>query len=221
MSSTQREESVFEYHDLIEAIVAALEIRDYHTAHHSQRVSNMTEWICQQMNLCGEETQLYHIAADLHDIGKIGITDAVLLKAGALNENEWAEMQSHAIIGDYILKKVQRFSGIAAIVRHHHERWDGSGYPDALSGDAIPLGARIIAIADSMDAMLSDRSYRKALSPDVCRAEIEGHVGTMYDPDIAAIVLNGWDELLRVRNRTVCEQDVFLTGLAQPAAPGR
>lgn len=213
MNLSEQEKSIFEYHDLIEAIVAALEIRDYHTAHHSERVSNMTEWICKQMKLCTEEIRLYHIAADLHDIGKIGIADAVLLKAEPLNDAEWKQMQAHTTIGDYILKKVHRFSAIARIVRHHHERWDGKGYPDQLSKETIPLGARVIAVADSMDAMLSDRSYRKALSSDLCRHEIEKNIGLMYDPEIAAVVLANWNEILAVRQSTLSLRNSSPDGL--------
>ena len=191
--------SVIEYHDLIEAIVMALEMRDPHTAHHSLRVSNMTELICRRLGLSLEETGLFHISADLHDIGKIGVRDAVLLKTERLDDNEWSEMRSHAVLGGDILGKVERFQTVSHIVRHHHERWDGNGYPDGLAGETIPLGSRIIAVADSIDAMLSNRSYRKSLSPEICRAEIEKNAGVMYDAGIAAEALKNWDELLCVR----------------------
>lgn len=199
----QTVQSIFEYHDLIEAIVAAIEMRDIHTLHHSERVSNMTECICQCLKLSAEECRICHIAADLHDIGKIGVCDAVLLKRGPLDENEWGEMQSHAMIGSYILGKVERFATIAQIVRHHHERWDGTGYPDHFAGEQIPLGARIIAVADSIDAMLSDRSYRQALSIEACRQEIKGNLGKMYDPSIAAVALKNWTDVLNARRKSV------------------
>lgn len=192
-------QSVFEYHDLIEAIVAAAEMRDPHTAYHSERVSNMTQELCRCLKLPEDETQLYHLAADLHDIGKIGIRDAVLLKDGPLDDAEWREMQSHTLIGSYILSKVERFDRIAYIVRHHHERWDGRGYPDGLSCAGIPLGARIIAVCDSIDAMLSDRSYRRALPQEVCRAEIAKNSGKMYDAYIAELALQNWDDLMDKR----------------------
>ena len=191
--------SVFEYHDLIEAVVMAVEMRDIHTAHHSLRVSNMTEELCRRLNLPDEEVALYHIAADLHDIGKLGVRDAVLLKRGRLDEGEWAEMREHAAIGGEILGKVERFKTIAEIVRHHHERWDGNGYPDRVSGGRIPFGSRIIAVADSIDAMLSDRSYRGALSPETCRMEIVKNSGKMYDPRAVAAALEDWDGLLKRR----------------------
>lgn len=196
---TLNQNSLFEYHDLIEAIVLALEKRDVHTLHHSVRVSNMTHCICEAMGLTGSQTELYHIAADLHDIGKIGVRDAVLLKQGALDAPEWAEMRMHAPIGGEILSKVERFQTIANIVRAHHERWDGKGYPDGLSGKAIPLGARIIAVADSIDAMLSDRAYRKALPESACKEEIRKNAEIMYDPDAARAVADHWDAVLAAR----------------------
>ena len=191
--------SLLEYHDLIEAIVMAMEKRDQHTAHHSLRVSNMTQFLCGTLNLTPDETGLFHISADLHDNGKLGVRDAVLLKESQLSEEEWGELRSHAAMGGDILGKVERFAAISKIVRHHHERWDGGGYPDGLAGDAIPFGSRIIAVADSVDAMLSNRSYRRSLSQEACRSEIERNIGKMYDPRVASAALASWDELLSVR----------------------
>lgn len=191
--------SLFAYHDLIAAITAAVEARDYHTAHHSERVSNMAEYVCHLVGLSRQETTLIHLAADLHDIGKIGIPDRILLKDGPLTDAEWVEMKSHPCIGDRILRKVDRFKEIAVIVRHHHERWDGKGYPDKIAGTDIPLGARIIAVADSVDAMLSDRAYRRGMSPADCKNEISANRGVMYDPAVTQIVLNHWDTVLACR----------------------
>lgn len=193
---------IFDYHDLIAAIVATIESRDLHTANHSVRVSNMAEQICILLGLSKKEIQMIHIAADLHDIGKIGISDSVLLKKGTLSESEWIQMKSHAVKGYYILNKVARFKDIANIVRYHHERWDGLGYPDKISGTDIPLGARIIAIADSIDAMLSNRTYRKGFTPNQCRREIESNAGKMYDKAISNIVLKNWDDVLSKREKT-------------------
>ncbi|WP_330634584.1 HD-GYP domain-containing protein [Anaerovorax sp. IOR16] len=161
MSKKKKVDSLLLYHDLIFGIVTALEARDEYTASHSIRVSDMTEQICCLLNLSEEEMETIHIAAHLHDIGKIGIEDHILRKSGPLNKGEWLLMKQHPVIGYEILKKVERFELIAAIVRHHHERWDGMGYPDGIKGKAIPLGSRIIAITDSIDAMLNDRQYRK------------------------------------------------------------
>lgn len=199
MTTSSSIRSIFEYHDLIEAIVAAEEMRDFNTVHHSHRVSNMTDVICHCLHLSPEDTMMCHLSADLHDIGKIGIRDAILLKPGRLTDDEWKEMQSHTIIGSYILSKVHRFDHVAELVRSHHERWDGKGYPDHLSGTDIPLGSRIIAIADSMDAMLSNRGYRKALAEEHCREEIAKNAGIMYDPTLVPVVLEHWDEILAAR----------------------
>jgi len=192
MSTLKSNKNLFIYHDLISAIVAAMEARDRYTASHSGRVSDISEQICRILGLPDEQTVLIHIAADLHDIGKIGVADNVLMREGPLDDAAWREMKLHPVIGYEILNKVESFQEIALIVRHHHERWDGSGYPDGIKGQSIPLGSRIIAIADSIDAMMSDRLYRKKLSPEQCRRELSKNKGVMYDPDIADAVLANW-----------------------------
>ena len=180
------------YHDLIAGIVEAMDARDPYTASHSMRVSDITELICDLLKLSKEEAETVHIAAHVHDIGKIGVPDAVLTKSAALTEDEWKVMKDHSEIGSNILNKIEGFHEIAQIVLYHHERWDGSGYPEGLKADEIPLGSRIIMVADSMDAMLSDRIYRKAMSLERCRMELERNLGVMYDPYIADIVLQNW-----------------------------
>ncbi|MEG1448552.1 MAG: HD domain-containing phosphohydrolase, partial [Oscillospiraceae bacterium] len=109
---------------------------------------------------------------------------------------EWTEMKNHPLYGYKIIGKVPSLKNISEIVMHHHERWDGKGYPSGLSGCRIPIGARIIAIADSIDAMLSDRSYRKAISTDLCKKEISNNIGAMYDPYIAEMVIKNWDKVI-------------------------
>ena len=188
-----------QFHDLILCIISALEARDPYTSHHSSRVAEMTETICELMGLDEEEKEIYHIAAHLHDIGKIGIRDNVLLKEGKLNDEEWKIMKSHSEQGYNILMNAKSFEVVADVVRSHHERYDGKGYPDGLKGEDIPLGARIIAIADSIDAMISDRPYRKGMDTNVCKDQIEKNIGVMYDPSIAKKVIEHWDEVLRSR----------------------
>lgn len=183
----------FEYHDIVDCITSALDARDPYTGNHSRRVSDMACELCHVLGLSVEETREIHIAAHLHDIGKIGIPDAVLLKAGKLNDEEWELMKQHPKIGADILAKAPQFSRIAAIILHHHERFDGRGYPFGAKQDEIPLGSRIIAVCDSIDAMASNRSYRKALPLDVVFGEIEKNKGLMYDPEIAQAMLNNWD----------------------------
>lgn len=189
-----------EFHDLILCIISALEARDPYTSHHSSRVAEMTEKICELIELDENEKEIYHIAAHLHDIGKIGIRDSVLLKEGKLDDEEWEIMKSHSAQGYNILMNAKSFEVVARNVRSHHERFDGKGYPDGLKGDDIPLGARIIAIADSIDAMISDRPYRKGMDINICKEQIEKNVGIMYDPAIARKVLMHWDEVIKSRD---------------------
>ncbi len=183
------------YHDLVAGIVAALEAKDHFTADHSLRVSDMTERACQLLGLTDGQTETIHLAAHVHDIGKIGVPDAVLQKPGALNDEEWQLIRRHPSIGAEILRKYDGLSEIADIVLHHHERWDGKGYPDGLARDGIPFGSRIIAVCDSIDAMMSQRSYRKSLSADDCRKEILANSGIMYDPDIVKVIRHEWNAL--------------------------
>lgn len=196
----ESEMDLLRYHDLIAGIVAAMEARDPHTAHHSLRVAAMTECICGLLGLPADVKTVYHIAAHLHDVGKIGIPDAILFKKGALTKGEWATIRRHPVIGYEILRSIDCFAAVADIVLHHHERYDGNGYPDRLSGENIPLCSRIIAIADSIDAMMSRRSYRAAISEEQCRVELSAQKGAMYDPAPAAIVLAQWPLIMRARN---------------------
>lgn len=159
----------YEYHEFVDCITSALDARDPYTGNHSRRVSNMACFLCMKLGLSDHETQEIHIAGYLHDIGKIGIPDRVLLKPSKLNDEEWELMKQHPQIGADILLTSQQFARISAIVLHHHERWDGKGYPYGARGEEIPLGARIIAVCDSIEA----RAYRKALPLEVCRVEYQ------------------------------------------------
>lgn len=191
-------ESNYEYHEFVECIASALDARDPYTGNHSDRVSDMACLICHFLSLSEAQTQEIHIAAHLHDIGKIGIPDRVLLKEGRLDDEEWALMKKHPEIGAEILQKSEKFARISAIILHHHERYDGKGYPFGAKSEEIPLGARIIAVCDSIDAMSSDRSYRNALPMEVCRSEIEKNIGLMYDPQVAQAALENWDRLTEI-----------------------
>lgn len=191
------------YHDLIDGIVAAMEARDLYTLNHSARVAKLTEKICFFMNLSNESATVFHIAAHLHDLGKIGIDDVVLRKEGPLNNEEWNKIKEHPVIGYNILMKIESFKDIAEIVLHHHERWDGKGYPNGCAKEKIPFGARIIAVADSIDAMMSNRAYRKGMEYDLCRIEIERNAGIMYDPFVVAVTLTHWDEIVACRKTII------------------
>lgn len=183
------------YHEILECITTALDAKDPYTAGHSQRVSDMTVKICELLAMDDEEMEHIHIAAHLHDIGKIGVPDAALNKIEKLTDEEWKAIRKHPEIGSDILSKSKHLSGLTGIVRGHHERYDGKGYPDGLAGEEIPLGARIIAICDSIDAMTSNRCYRKAHDFPYAKAEIEKNLGTMYDPVIGRLVVERWDEV--------------------------
>lgn len=188
-------ETDYEYHDFVECITSALDARDPYTGDHSRRVSDMACFLCVKLGISHEETQEIHIAGHLHDIGKIGVPDRVLLKPSKLDDEEWKLMKKHPEIGAEILSKSEHFTRLAAIILHHHERYDGKGYPFGAKGEEIPIGARIIAVCDSIDAMASARAYRKALPLEVCRSEIEKNIGLMYDPKVAKTALDNWEEL--------------------------
>lgn len=182
------------YRATLEALVAALDARERETFSHSLRVRAYATYLAR---LAGYPSCLMtHLeqGALLHDIGKIAVADAILLKPGKLTPEEWVEMRKHPEAGEQIVRRVSFLSGAASLIRSHHERFDGNGYPDRLAGDNIPLGARIFAFADTLDAMTTDRPYRKALSMDAMRAEILRCVGTQFDPQIADIFLRVPDE---------------------------
>lgn len=203
---TDGEEEV--YHEIIECITGALDAKDAYTAGHSQRVSEMALKVCELIGLKKKDILKIHIAAHLHDIGKIGIPDAILNKEGRLTDEEFEIMKTHSAIGAGILSKSKSLSEFSDIVLHHHERFDGKGYPDGLKGEKIPVGARIIAICDSIDAMTSNRRYRKALGFDVCYQEIEKNLGKMYDPIIGQYVLDHFDEVTACLHENVAVKAV-------------
>jgi len=173
-------------HAFIESFVQTLEARDSYTAGHSQRVSDLAASLARELHVPEAEVTIIHIAGDLHDIGKVGIPDGILLKSGRLSPSEFEIIQKHATLGHDILKGVKGLEDVALMVRHHHERYDGRGYPDGLRGEDIPLGARIIAIADSFDAMTSNRTYRPVMSVEAALAELWRERGRQFDPYLAA-----------------------------------
>ncbi len=172
----------------------AIEARNLETGEHCRQLGVLSERMAAVLGLDGRQQMTIRIGGYLHDIGKIGISDAVLLKPGRLTESEMAEMRRHSEIGAAILEVHEAMADIARIVRHHHERWDGRGYPDALAGAEVPLGGRIIAVADAFSAMTSDRVYRPALPLDRAWAELRAHAGTQFDPEIVAVFEQVVDE---------------------------
>ncbi|MFZ2300933.1 MAG: HD-GYP domain-containing protein [Gallionella sp.] len=165
-----------------EALAEALDIREHETGDHSKRVACHTLVLARRFTADADQLRQIYWGALLHDIGKIGIPDAILLKQGALNEDEWLVMRTHPEKGYRIVARIPGMREAAEIVFSHEERFDGSGYPRGLKGGQISLGARLFAVIDTLDAMTSDRSYRKALSFDQARAEIVSMSGTQFDP---------------------------------------
>ena len=166
------------------AMVRALDSRDAYTADHSAAVAIYSRDIARRLGMTGEEIERIHLTALVHDIGKIGVRAEVLEKRSALNDDEWAEMRSHSEIGAQILAEVEDYHDVALVVRSHHERWDGAGYPDGLAGSAIPLLARIIAVADSYNAMTSNRPYRSAMTPERAVQQLTLGKGSQSQPEL-------------------------------------
>jgi len=199
------------------ALVATLDARDQYTAGHSAAVAIYARDIAQRMGLSGEEQELVHLCGLVHDIGKIGLPAGLLEKPGPLTLEERRQMEQHSEIGERILRNVDDYSEIADVVRSHHERIDGMGYPDGIHGDEIPLLARIIGVADAYDAMTSDRPYREALPSRVARMRLAQAVGTQFDTAVVAAfeaILATADENYRsgrgssfMRERAQLEQD--------------
>ncbi|HXT52518.1 MAG TPA: HD-GYP domain-containing protein, partial [Thermoanaerobaculia bacterium] len=183
------------------ALTGAVEAKDPYTGGHLQRVNAFALEVGRRLGLAGRELELLQIASTLHDIGKIGIPESILNKPGALEDDERTVMQRHPEIGARLLMRVEGLRDAAPMVLHHQERWDGRrdvdfpGYPHGLAGEAIPLGARIIAVVDSFDAMTTDRPYRKALSPQKARAVLVSERGAQFDPRVVDSFLRLLDEL--------------------------
>jgi putative nucleotidyltransferase with HDIG domain len=185
-------------HEMLELMVSAIEARDPYTSGHSRRVSRMAVEIARSIGLPERDVSRIGVAGLLHDVGKIHEKYApILSKPDRLTQDEWMLMKEHPVDGEKLVANVSQLHDVLPAVRHHHERWDGAGYPDGLRGDAIPLMARVLAIADTIDAMTSDRSYRRGLTVDDVRREVERCAGTQFDPDIVRKLLAGpyWNAL--------------------------
>ena len=182
------------FREMAIALAKTIDAKDNYTHGHSERVADYAKLISMRAGDDEEAQKRIYYMGLLHDIGKIGVAGNIINKTSRLNDDEYQTIQSHTIIGSEILRNISQFPDLSIGARSHHERYDGKGYPDHLAGDAIPRPARIIAVADTYDAMTSSRSYRKGLPQDVVRAEIEKGKGTQFDPEFADLMLQLIDE---------------------------
>jgi diguanylate cyclase (GGDEF)-like protein/putative nucleotidyltransferase with HDIG domain len=176
-------------HEVTRALLSALAQRDPELSHHVDDVAQLAEHTARELGCPEPLVERIRLAAELHDIGKMAIPEAILDKPGGLTDREWTLMRQHTVAGERIIASAEALTAVAPLVRSSHERWDGSGYPDALAGEAIPRGARIIAVCDAYHAMTSDRTYRKAMSAEVALAELRAGAGTQFDPEVVAAFL--------------------------------
>lgn len=193
------------YLESIETLRYTVEAKDSYTRGHSDRVSEYSYLIGKYLNLPEDDLKKLKLGGLFHDIGKIGIPDSILLKTERLTDDEYSEIKNHPAIGAHILSNASMFADIIPIVKHHHERYDGNGYPGKLKGENIPYLARITAVADTFDAMTSRRAYRDPLPLDVVKSEFEKNSGTQFDPNIVPVFLdilnNHYDEIEEIRNK--------------------
>ncbi len=172
----------------------AIDAKDRYTHGHSKRVSDVSIMIGRELKLSKEAEELLQYASDLHDIGKIGISEVIISKEGKLTVDEYEIIKTHPLVGETIIEPVPFLQDAKPVIRHHHERYDGYGYPDGLKGEEIPLLARIIHIADAYDAMTSDRPYRRALSHALAVQEIKKHSGSQFDPKVVEAFLRVFEK---------------------------
>lgn len=193
------------YLDSVQTLRYTVEAKDPYTRGHSDRVANYSVLIGKYLGLSDTDLKTLEIGGLFHDIGKIGIPDSILLKESKLTDDEYSEIKNHPSIGAHILCNAAIFQDIIPIVKHHHERYDGHGYPGKLAGEDIPYLARIAAVADTFDAMTSKRTYRDALPLDVVKAEIEKCSGSQFDPAIAKVFLdildNHYSEIEEIKEK--------------------
>jgi putative two-component system response regulator len=180
--------------DVLYALARAVEARDRYTIHHAERVGRFAQQIGKLFGMGEEDETILYQGGVLHDLGKIAVADAILLKPGPLNDEELALMRVHSVEGERICLSLRSVAHYLPIIRHHHERMDGEGYPDRLRGDDIPLGARIVAGADAWDAMTSDRPYRASMPRDQALQELNRGAGTQWDADVIRALMHLVDD---------------------------
>jgi len=173
---------------MIEALAIMVEAKDETTHQHIRRVAFYASALAREMGIDGSDLEALHAAALLHDIGKVAVPGHIISKPGRLTEEEFERMKIHPVVGAEILEKLQLPNPVAPMVRSHHERWDGTGYPDGLKGEGIPIGARVLAVVDAFDALTTDRPYRSACSPREAMEELKRGAGVTYDPKIVRLL---------------------------------
>ena len=178
------------YLTLLNMVTTLLEMKNTYMRNHSTKVAEYSRKIAMALKLPDDQIEVIYYASVLHDIGKVGISDAVLLKPGKLDEHEWTNMKAHPVIGRSMIEPIRLFRAEEPLIHHHHEWFDGSGYPAGLKADKIPLGARIISIADAYDAMTSIRPYRQAMDIKAAQKIIKEASGTQFDPEISKAFLS-------------------------------
>ena len=197
------------YLDMVQTLRYTVEAKDTYTRGHSDRVSEYSVLIGEKLGLPEDQIKTLRIGGLFHDIGKIGIPDSILLKPGKLSDDEYSQIKNHPSIGAHILGSAEIFKDIIPIVKHHHERYDGNGYPSRLKGEEIPYIARIAAVADTFDAMTSRRSYRGPIDIEHVKEEIKRCEGTQFDPQIAEVFLdilnNDYDKIKDIQEKYLSE----------------
>jgi HD-GYP domain-containing protein (c-di-GMP phosphodiesterase class II) len=177
------------YLETVTALAAAMEAKDQYTASHADSLATMAVAVGSRLGMSDNELRMLQYAAVLHDIGKIGVPGNILNKPDRLTHDEFETMAQHTIIGERIISRIDYLVPIARIIRSAHERWDGSGYPDGLGGEAIPLAARILLVCDAFDAMTTDRPYRNALPVSIALQELDANSGAQFDPRVVDVFL--------------------------------
>lgn len=184
----------------LEALSASIDAKDPYTRGHSERVSHLASRLAQAAGLDVDQVERMRIAGLVHDIGKIGVPESVLCKTGRLTRSEYEQMKRHPEIGYHILKDIPLMDDLLPAVLHHHERYDGNGYPHGLRGEHIPMSARIVCVVDSFDAMSSNRTYRTAMTREEIMAELRANAGSQFDPELVeafvSLDLSRYDELV-------------------------
>jgi putative nucleotidyltransferase with HDIG domain len=179
------------YDDTVKGLILTIDAKDHYTYNHSNRVAALSKSIAEALNVTGRTLKEIEDAAKIHDIGKIGIEKNILNKEGGLTSDEYEEVKKHPSIGVRIVQEIHFLEDAVPVIKHHHERYDGMGYPEGVRGDDIPLSARIVVVADAIDAMMSARPYRSALPMDKVRQELSDNAGTQFDPSIVNIIMEG------------------------------